>query len=343
MHLQTPTRRVVTTTTRRQYGNNTTISTAGGSVGGGGIMYDDGMHSSQTEDYNDATTTTATTIDKYGYGDATPDVATSTAAVDESNNKYGYEDAYPDSTSASSADNSSDKYGYGDATPDRHRHRTVHHRRSSLKSSNDSCPHARRRRASIQCGENHPCSHEIEIELPGRRFVRRRSSIQFNESVQVKSVIPTKDIKFNGKATDVSKLWFQDEEYDVIKERSLMLVEYVEQQQGELSNNNKLVATTASSGKKVPCVRGLEGYIGDGEIVKQDRKDDAWDTVLYEQYNQRLDGIYYDDDKMSQQYKLCSHGSKMDAIQRAKQDEIAIEKYTRSTRRKFAACRRLSC
>ena len=270
--------------------------------------------------------------DMYGYGDGSPDVATC--------NKYGYGDASPDV-------NSKQYYGYGDAAPDvassspkMHQQRSTRTpRRSSLKSSNDAdCSYSRRRRASIQCGE------EIkEVMLPGRRIVRRRSSIKFDEQVQVKKVIPTKDLvdddDFEAANIDVqrspnSKLWYQDDEYDRIRERSLLLVEYVENA-GE---------NAAIDDGRVPCIRGLEGYIGENEMIKQERKDDAMDTVLFEQYQQRQEGIYYDDDSMSRQYRYSCHESTLDAIQRAKNDEIAIEAYLKSTRKRcLKYSRRLSC
>ena len=288
--------------------------------------------------------------DIYGYGDGSPDAATC--------DKYGYGDASPD---VSATCNNKDLYGYGDAAPDvatttassanaTHMQRRTP-RRSSLKSSNDAdCSYSRRRRASIQCGE------EIkEVMLPGRRIVRRRSSIKFDEQVQVKRVIPTKDLvqvddddddvdvangggqqlrDRDGAVSPNSKLWYQDDEYDRIRERSLLLVEYVE----------NAGANAAIDDGRVPCIRGLEGYIGENEIIKQERKDDAMDTVLFEQYQQRQEGIYYDDDSMSRQYRYSCHQSSLDAIERAKADEIAIETYQKSTRRRCRKySRRLSC
>jgi hypothetical protein len=60
-------------------------------------------------------------------------------------------------------------------------------------------------------------------------------------------------------------------------------------------------------------------------------KYEAWDTVLDEQCRQEDEEIFCDE-TIANSYMLASIETKMVAAQRAKEDELAIEEYTRSTR-----------
>ena len=271
--------------------------------------------------YGDAAPDSAAVVVDYGYGDASPDSAA--VAVDYGygdaapTDKYGYGDAAPDSAAPAvdygygdAAPDSSDPYGYGDAAPAAARFDRPM-RRSSMKASG--AP----RRASIGY------TGEKEVVLPGKKKVKRRTSISFDEGVQVRTVDPVPSLVNN----DIKDIWFQDEEYHKIAKRSVALMELVEKH-----------GVDGFDGKK-PCVRGLEALSSAGQQEKYVLRNDAWDTVLMEQYMQRETGTFMDDEAIAKMYKLSTLRSKMEASRRAKEDEKEIEQYTRDTRR---FCRRLS-
>mmetsp|Transcript_15786 Transcript_15786/g.24681 ORF Transcript_15786/g.24681 Transcript_15786/m.24681 type:complete len:369 (-) Transcript_15786:184-1290(-) len=260
---------------------------------------------------------------QYGLGDATQVVAStygSDEASPDAKTKYGYEDAAPcrgGSRETNQSDRGTDApasekvdYGYGDAAPSgfggdsTSRRRTP--RRSSMKQSG--CA----RRASIQlCGE-------VENVLPNSngKKVRRRTSITFNDAVKVKKVAPIKVLTDKPEA-----LWFQDEEFDRMKQKCFDIVDKVDQGCG-----------------KNYCVRGLERLSDAKREEVLGRKYDAWDTVLDEQDHQRESG-QFDDGHMANVYKFTTMQTQIEAEDRARQDVAAIENYLRDTRR---LCRRLS-
>ena len=248
---------------------------------------------------------------KYGYGDATPDT-----------DKYGYGDATPDSNN--------DMYGYGDAAPDeRSGSRSTSARtprRSSMKTSES---RTQRRRASIGYNEE-----KVEVRLPGDRKVKRRTSITFNEQVQVRPVQPVTQIGQPGEEVQREQLWFQDEEYDQMKNKMARLVNQVEKHGMDGFYNQR------SGGKKIPCIRGLERMIGDNKYASWERKQQGWDAVLWEQHYQREGQEEFNENAMAAPYMESSEESRRKAIEQAARDEEDIRQYTKSMRR---ACRRMSC
>merc|ERR1712232_710351 len=209
-------------------------------------------------------------------------------------------------------------------------------RRSSLKGS---CPQrAARRRASIgtcampaerrmsieeeiAVGAIKP-SQILEVNLPGRReSIKRRRSIQFDKDVNVRNIQPTSKVKGAVK----KELWFQDEEYDTIKNKTRALLQKVD-------SNGKV------NGKKY-CTRGLENYMEcpkkrDSEIYQ------AWDSVLMEQEMQRKLNIY-DDETLGSFYKQTSNKSVLEATNRATQDaELVASFYQRQGSDSSASSRR---
>jgi hypothetical protein len=202
------------------------------------------------------------------------------------------------------------KYEYDDAPPTPTRTLTSKRstltrsvsRRSSLKQEN--CP----RRASIQFG----AGVEIQVYLPGQRqIVRKRNSITFNESVYVRNVEPISSLTDEPEA-----LWIQCDEYREMKTKMKRLASLVD---------------TGNTGGRNYCVRGLEPFMKANAQVRLDTKNQAWDTVLDEQCRQEDEEIF-DDETLANSYKLTSVASKMIAAERAKEDELAIKEYTRSTR-----------
>ncbi|KAL3906423.1 MAG: hypothetical protein SGILL_009278, partial [Bacillariaceae sp.] len=220
----------------------------------------------------------------YGYGDAAPETA---AQVD-----YGYDSAAPDS--ARQVD-----YGYGDAAPSP---RARAPRRSSMKGSSPS------RRASIG-----PCGEPMTLRLPGNQQpVRRRRSITFNNEVKVKKVEPARSL-----TPDPEALWFQDDEYDMIKEKTVALI------------HRASIADETEKGRKL-CTRGLEKWMTPERTEVKKRQ--AWDNVLNEQYLQQQDGEF-DEEHLAMMYKYSTTRSQVEASKRAQKDAQEIESYLASTRR----------
>ena len=77
------------------------------------------------------------------------------------------------------------------------------------------------------------------------------------------------------------------------------------------------------------CTRGLERYFTVDTV--QDKRNDAWDSVLDEQDMQRDHGSF-DSDRMSKAYSKCTRRSSMEAAERGKLDEDAIARYLKKTR-----------
>jgi hypothetical protein len=236
---------------------------------------------------------------KYEYGDTRRTEHTiAPSEVDAS--EYGYEDCSPSQEIAA-------KYDYGDTSPAGSR-RSATPRRSSMKHGEDN-NRRRPRRASIGY------TGEIEVNLPGKREpVRRRTSISFCEEDQINEVVPVKSLTDKPEA-----LWFQDEEYSVMKKKMCSLIHAVER--GEAST-------------KQYCVRGLEGHFGEGAQSKGVSRETAWDAVLREQHMQQNEGSF-DDEGISMLYRLSSIESKIKAAQRATQDESEVEHYQKETRRRM--------
>jgi hypothetical protein len=220
----------------------------------------------------------------YGYGDAAPDSATQ---VD-----YGYGDAIPDSAQVD--------YEYGDAAPSP---RTQMPRRSSMKGSSPS------RRASIG-----PCGEPMTLRLPGNQEpVQRRRSITFNKKVAVKNVETSRSL-----APHPQCLWFQDEEYEMIKKKTLAVI-----------HRASMTSESAECSKKL-CTRGLEKWMCPERTEVKKRQ--AWDNVLNEQYLQQQDGEY-DEEQLATMYKLSTTRSQVEAAKRAQSDAQEIESYLASTRK----------
>lgn len=100
----------------------------------------------------------------------------------------------------------------------------------------------------------------------------------------------------------------------------------------------QLIAQRAQLGEPHKhCTRGLE------KILRSDceaRKHAAWNAVLDEQEHQMESGAeYYDEDALSQSYRVVCEQSRAEATALAMQDEKDIATYLCETRR---YCRRMS-
>ena len=110
-------------------------------------------------------------------------------------------------------------------------------------------------------------------------------------------------------------LWFQPEEYEEIKRKTMALIRAVQDN---------------DTGGVTYCTRGLERYFAVNEV--QDKRNDAWDSVLDEQDLQR-DHAVYDDTRLSAASARATQRSAREAIERGKNDEDAIERYIKKTRK----------
>lgn len=246
------------------------------------------------------TTSTAETLNiKKNGNDHSPSLST----------KYGYAEAAPD-------DKSKDGYGDDDTSANSLASSTTRttqqplRRRSSMKQA--AAP-PRRRRASIQMGE------EIERHILGRvEPVQRRSSVTFNGSVRVKPVVPVQEMIAPECGRDT--LWFQDEEYDRMKQKNWKIVdEEVE---------SRLRGETPPATEY--CIRGLERMMNFDEVKQI--KNRCVDAVLGEQHLQREQDIF-DEDFMASLYKFRTASSQKEAELRGKQDEADIQNYMTPTRK----------
>ena len=142
-------------------------------------------------------------------------------------------------------------------------------RRSSLKCSDDnsSNPQQRReRRSSISY------KGEIKVVLPGRRTVRRRISIGFEEEDKnaVKEIQPLTEL-----GVDKADLWIAPEQAAINMQKAALVAEWALQ-----------------FGAPSLCLRGLEGHL-DANDARESIQAGHW-TVLGEQDEQRAQGIFCD-------------------------------------------------
>merc|ERR1712238_625137 len=188
------------------------------------------------------------------------------------------------------------------------------------------CPtraRAARRRASIAtctassieeelaCGTLQP-SQVLEIRVPGRReSIKRRTSITFNEDVNVRKIQAISKVKGAVK----EELWFQDVEYSQIKKKTKALIEKVD-------------ASGQFDGKKY-CTRGLEKYM-ECPQKRALKKYHGWDSVLMEQEMQRNLHIY-DEESIGQFYAITAQENVTAATTRAQLDAQEVASFYTTT------------
>merc|ERR1712238_215355 len=191
-------------------------------------------------------------------------------------------------------------------------------RRSSIKGTCPTRARARRRASiatcttssieeEIACGTLQP-SQVLEIRVPERRdSIKRRTSITFNEDVNVRKIQAISKVKGAVK----EELWFQDIEYSQIKKKTKALIEKVD-------------ASGQFDGKKY-CTRGLEKYM-ECPQKRALKKYNGWDSVLMEQEMQRNLQIY-DDDAISGFYRQTNQENVTEATTRAQLDAQEVASF----------------
>merc|ERR1712137_1531011 len=109
---------------------------------------------------------------------------------------------------------------------------------------------------------------------------------------------------------DTSELWFQPQEYDAIKRKTMALIRAVQDDQ---------------TGGVTYCTRGLERYFAVDAV--QEKRNDAWDSVLDEQEAQRSNQEDFNADRLSWAYSQTTGNSVKEAMERGKLDQDAIARY----------------
>jgi len=165
---------------------------------------------------------------------------------------------------------------------------------------------------SLSSGINSMANNLLRVRLPGqRKTVTRQRSLTFNEKVRVKRV-PCQAQACEG---DTSELWFQPQEYDAIKRKTMALIRAVQDDQ---------------TGGVTYCTRGLERYFSVEAV--QDKRNNAWDSVLDEQEAQRSNCETFNPDRIARTYSQTNRLSIKEAVERGKLDEDAIARYTKKMR-----------
>jgi hypothetical protein len=130
----------------------------------------------------------------------------------------------------------------------------------------------------------------------------KRPSITFCEVVEVIPIVPTTKL-----IRKKSELWFGTKDYERIQANLFDIVDQAEQ------------------GTPKSCTRGLENLKKDQTALYN-----AWDAVLGVQLFQRETGVY-NDEKLSNIYKLSCANSRVEARFRARQDEKEAMEYLNIT------------
>jgi len=175
--------------------------------------------------------------------------------------------------------------------------------------SQESPPISRKRPPTGTPGET------LEILLPGYSApIERRRSITFDEKIDIQNIEPIRLLASGGSKS----LWYQENEYETIKFKTLALLDRVDHSSGIIE------------GKKY-CTRGLEKFMTPEET--EVKKHQAWDSVLNEQFLQRKDGEF-DEESVANIYMYSTKRSRKQAFQRASLDAVASEAYLKTTFRR---------
>lgn len=166
------------------------------------------------------------------------------------------------------------------------------------------------------CGLSRPKTmntlRQIEVELPGEVKIERNTSITFQNTVRMRYVSSAASLAENPK-----ELWYQKEEFDDIKKKSIDIAMWAE----------SMINSPKAEGKKNKyCVRGLEKIMPSNRKSVVSRRLGAWDAVLDEQEDQR-NKRFFCEERLAEMYKSVSVQSQMEACLRAEEDASIIKRY----------------
>lgn len=194
------------------------------------------------------------------------------------------------------------------------------------------CPHRRPRRSSMKASEGthapspsserrasiQPRAEKYQVLLPGQSEpVERQRSIAFDDDIDIQSIEPIRLLSAGGPQS----LWYQENEYETIKFKTLALLDRVDHSSGVVD------------GKKY-CTRGLEKFMS--PEANEVKKHQAWDSVLNEQFLQRKDGEF-DEETLANIYMYSTKRSRVEACRRAKIDAEASEAYLKTKFRRHSS------
>ena len=212
-----------------------------------------------------------------------------------------------------------DLYGYGVAepTPKSLSATRATSRRSSLKTggagSGGRGPRTSRRASIGYTGE-------MTLVLPTGEKKKKRTSISFAESTDVKEVQSVSDM-----VEDSKRLWFQSSEYEGIQEKIFDMVEAAKK-----SHKDKTARPSWVD------LRGLEPVID--RSIAESRKE-ATSSLIDEHKALKKQGRY-DEEYLRDVYMFSSVDAQIRAEERAGNDAKEVEEYLKLTRK---MCRRMSC
>lgn len=223
-------------------------------------------------------------------------------------NVYGYEDVMTNSSTL--------------RLPSRRSSLQAMPRRSSMK-QNDS-ESLKRRRASISY------RGEITIVLPTGEITKKRTSISFaDEETELNQIREIKPVS-NMEGVDPNRLWFQEEEYDFIKQEIVRILR-------QSAKENREGGSKAEQGGWEICTRGLEPIIY-RKSTKEARQEA--NTSVIEEYLMQKSRGEYNDDSLRQIYSFHTIDSQLDAEHKADLDQKEIQNYLKDTQNMW---RRRSC
>lgn len=188
------------------------------------------------------------------------------------------------------------------------------------------CPGRMPKRSSLKGSERSKAqsplperrSETYEILLPGQsKTIERQRSITFEDKVDVQNIEPVRLLATGGSRS----LWYQENEYETIKFKTLALLDRVDHSSGIVD------------GKKY-CTRGLEKFMT--PEATEVKKHQAWDSVLNEQFLQRKDGEF-DEETLAMIYMYSTKRSRLEASRRANLDAQASEAYLKTTFRRHSS------
>jgi len=143
---------------------------------------------------------------------------------------------------------------------------------------------------------------EVEVCLPSGKTIKRNNSVSFRGRVRVRKIPSSSSL-----ADDPKELWYQGDEIEKIKRKTMTLI---------------AVAKNPDIRKKLNY-RGLEQYMPESRAKMKCRKNEAWDVVLETQDYQRGSG-YFDEDQIAMIVRTLSQQSLVEAQQRAAIDAAYV-------------------
>lgn len=147
-----------------------------------------------------------------------------------------------------------------------------------------------------------------------KRTRMSKKSVTFNASVRVRRTTSLDDYT----EEEVFAAWFQQDEFDDIKRKVLMLVRKVERDGAEIGHDKKY------------CIRGLESHLSERSDIKAEARKKVTKAIFFEQDKQRLTG-FVDDEVIAVASRNLSSKSQLMAISMGQKDQNEAHKVYRSS------------